>query len=96
MCGIAGMFAPAVESPPVDSAELHRIRDRMAVRGPDGAGDWLSPDGRVGLAHRRLATTGLSDASAQPTRDPVTGPNPGPGVSVGASASSSACCEGRP
>jgi asparagine synthase (glutamine-hydrolysing) len=66
MCGIAGIFAYHYAANPVDSAELARIRDRMAARGPDGAGEWLSGDGRVGLGHRRLAVIDLSPAAAGP------------------------------
>ncbi len=73
MCGIAGIFAYGADAPPVDRDELLRVRDQMAARGPDGAGLWLSDDGRVGLAHRRLAIIDLSEAGAQPMRDPETG-----------------------
>jgi asparagine synthase (glutamine-hydrolysing) len=66
MCGIAGIFTYREASPPVDGAELLRIREAMAWRGPDGAGQWLSPGRRVGLAHRRLAIIDLSEAGAQP------------------------------
>ena len=66
MCGIAGIFAYGDQVPPVDEAELLRIREAMAKRGPDGAGLWISPDRRVGLAHRRLAIIDLSEAGAQP------------------------------
>ncbi|WP_246232248.1 asparagine synthase (glutamine-hydrolyzing) [Usitatibacter rugosus] len=50
----------------MDRAELQRIGDAMAARGPDGSGLWISPDNRVGLAHRRLAIIDLSAAGAQP------------------------------
>ncbi len=66
MCGIAGVFAYRESAPPVDEQELLRIRESMIHRGPDGAGLWISPDRRVGLAHRRLAIIDLSDAGAQP------------------------------
>ncbi|OAN55155.1 asparagine synthase (glutamine-hydrolyzing) [Magnetospirillum moscoviense] len=66
MCGLAAILAGAGASRPVDADELVRIRDAMTARGPDGRGLWLSPDGRVGLAHRRLAIIDLSPAGAQP------------------------------
>lgn len=66
MCGINGIFAYRDAAPPVDEAELLRVREAMAKRGPDGAGLWISPDRRVGLAHRRLTIIDLSDAGAQP------------------------------
>lgn len=66
MCGIAGIFAYKSSSPPVDRGELLRVREAMFARGPDGAGLWISPDGRVGLANRRLAIIDLSPAGDQP------------------------------
>jgi|CXWL01.1.fsa_nt_gi asparagine synthase (glutamine-hydrolysing) len=66
MCGIAGTFAVGEGSPPVDVAQLLRVREAMARRGPDGAGLWISPGRRAGLAHRRLSIIDLSDAGAQP------------------------------
>ena len=65
MCGLVALFA-AAGAPPVDPAELLAIRDRMAARGPDGAGSWLSPDRRVGLGHRRLSIIDPSPTGAQP------------------------------
>jgi asparagine synthase (glutamine-hydrolysing) len=47
----------------VDDAELHRLTDRLAHRGPDGAGYRLF--GRAGLGHRRLAIIDLA-GGAQP------------------------------
>ena len=73
MCGIAGSFAYRPEAPVVDRDELLRVRDRMTARGPDGAGLWISPDQRVGLAHRRLAIIELGHGGAQPMRDEITG-----------------------
>ena len=66
MCGIAGIFAYHYPALPVDREELRQIRDHMAARGPDGGGEWLSEDGRVGLAHRRLSIIDLSERAAQP------------------------------
>jgi len=69
MCGIAGIYSYHEHSPPVDQAELLRIREQMISRGPDGSGLWFSDDQRVGLAHRRLAIIDLSPAGAQPMHD---------------------------
>lgn len=66
MCGLAGLFAYHSEAPPIEGEELHRIREAMSARGPDSAGTWISPDQRIGLAHRRLAIIDLSEAGAQP------------------------------
>lgn len=73
MCGIAGIYAYRPESPPVSREELLRIRERMVSRGPDGSGLWMSPDNRIGLAHRRLAIIDLSESGAQPMLDPESG-----------------------
>ncbi len=44
------------------------MRDAMATRGPDGAGEWFSDDGSIGLAHRRLAIIDLDARAAQPKK----------------------------
>ncbi|MGE4070510.1 MAG: asparagine synthase (glutamine-hydrolyzing) [Lysobacterales bacterium] len=66
MCGIAGTLRLRDSASAVDAASLDCVRDHMRARGPDGAGTWISPDGRVGLAHRRLAIIDLSERGAQP------------------------------
>lgn len=66
MCGLAGIFAYRDSASVIDRGELRQIRDHMAARGPDGSGEWFSPDGRVGLGHRRLSIIDLSARGAQP------------------------------
>lgn len=68
MCGLNAIFAYGQAAAPVLGDELVRVREAMRPRGPDGAGLWISDDGRVGLGHRRLAIIDLSDAGAQPMR----------------------------
>jgi asparagine synthase (glutamine-hydrolysing) len=63
MCGFAGIvhFDPRHA---VDVDRLRRMRDVISHRGPDGRGLFI--DGRVGLAHRRLAIVDVSTAGEQP------------------------------
>lgn len=49
---------------------IDAMRDTMDHRGPDGAGTWVSNDGRVGLGHRRLSIIDLSDSASQPMSSP--------------------------
>lgn len=66
MCGVVAIYSYSASAPPVSPAELLRIRDHMASRGPDGKGEWYSANGRVALGHRRLAIIDLSSNGAQP------------------------------
>ncbi len=66
MCGVNGILRLAADADPIDREELLRTRDSMEARGPDGAGEWISGDGRIGLGHRRLAIIDLSDSGLQP------------------------------
>ncbi len=63
MCGIAGILT--FDGSPPDDAALHRMRDCVAHRGPDGAG--LIVDGPCGLAHTRLSVIDLL-SGVQPMR----------------------------
>src|SRR3954465_6672874 len=65
MCGVTAAYAYAGAGA-LDRAELRAVRDHMAARGPDGAGEWFSAEGRVGFGHRRLAIIDLTDHGAQP------------------------------
>jgi asparagine synthase (glutamine-hydrolysing) len=66
MCGINGIVRLREEALPIDREELLRTRDAMTARGPDGAGAWISADGRAALASRRLAILDLAATGAQP------------------------------
>jgi asparagine synthase (glutamine-hydrolysing) len=66
MCGIVGVFSFRNNGFRVTERYLTSMRDAMAHRGPDGWGNWISPDERVGLGHRRLSIIDLSNDAAQP------------------------------
>lgn len=66
MCGIVGALSFTNSSFRVTDPYLTAMRDTMIHRGPDGYGNWISEDGKVGLGHRRLAIIDLSEAAAQP------------------------------
>jgi len=42
------------------------MTDAIAHRGPDGEGQWISDNGKVGLGHRRLSIIDLSHSADQP------------------------------
>ena len=65
MCGIAGLFYPAVAKP-VEPARLRAMGEALAHRGPDGSGEWAAPG--VGFAHRRLSIIDVA-GSPQPMVD---------------------------
>ena len=60
MCGIFGAVGQR------DHALLREAALSLRHRGPDGFGEWCSPDGNVYLAHLRLAIIDLSDDARQP------------------------------
>jgi asparagine synthase (glutamine-hydrolysing) len=70
MCGIVGVYSYDRPGSPLEPAALVRMRDSMAHRGPDDAGLYLSPDGRLGLGHRRLSILDLSALGHQPMASP--------------------------
>ncbi|MCS0603367.1 N-acetylglutaminylglutamine amidotransferase [Streptomyces sp. LP11] len=65
MCGLAGEIRFDGARPDPDA--VRRMSDRLAPRGPDGAGAWSR--GPAALAHRRLKIIDLSDLGAQPMTD---------------------------
>ena len=63
MCGLIGFCSTNF----LNSAFwLRDASDVLIHRGPDDTGLWISPDGRVGLAHRRLSILDLSPLGKQP------------------------------
>src|SRR5215470_15700158 len=64
MCGIAGIIQFGVRE--YTTADLKKMTDALAHRGPDGEGSWEAASGDVLLGHRRLSILDLSDAAAQP------------------------------
>ncbi len=75
MCGIAGIISWSTKHR-VTRESLAAMSDRIAHRGPDGAGLWLNHDNeptrplpQVGLVHRRLAILDPEPRSNQPFTD---------------------------
>src|SRR3989344_739019 len=66
MCGIAAIIAITPDAPGVDRTVLERMAVSLASRGPDASGIWVSPDSRVGLLNRRLATQDARPIANQP------------------------------
>ena len=66
MCGIVGILGFDASGYRVDPSLLDCMRDTMIHRGPDGSGTFVSPDGKLGLGHRRLSIIDLSPSAGQP------------------------------
>src|SRR5882672_3739078 len=64
MCGIVGSYRPGGRT--CGAEVLARMRDRMAHRGPDGAGLWSARDCQCVLGHRRLSIIDLAPEADQP------------------------------
>lgn len=65
MCGINGLLYFQGKNSAL-SLLLEAMRESMYHRGPDFGDSWISPNGSIGLAHRRLAIVDLSEAANQP------------------------------
>lgn len=66
MCGFLGIASVDTIS---DRGWLEEGSSVIKHRGPDDSGVWWSDDGRIGLAHRRLAIIDVSEAGYQPMHD---------------------------
>jgi asparagine synthase (glutamine-hydrolysing) len=63
MCGLVAIISPSV---PIREDLLRVMRDRLIHRGPDNGSSWMSPNYRIGLAHRRLSIIDTSRSADQP------------------------------
>jgi asparagine synthase (glutamine-hydrolysing) len=68
MCGLAGEIAFTGDA---DVAQVARMLEKLAPRGPDGVG--IVSQGRCCFGHRRLKIIDLSEHGAQPMVDPALG-----------------------
>jgi asparagine synthase (glutamine-hydrolysing) len=66
MCGIAGLYYPALPKP-IEPLRITAMTNALAHRGPDGSGIWTAPG--VGLGHRRLSIIDVA-GSPQPMATP--------------------------
>lgn len=73
MCGIAGWIAAAPIGPEHAADLARRLLGHILSRGPDGSGQAIRLDGRVGFVHSRLAIIDPQPRSDQPFEDGRTG-----------------------
>ncbi|WP_323121338.1 asparagine synthase (glutamine-hydrolyzing) [Burkholderia alba] len=66
MCGISGFLSPAAFNQETARANLARMTDSLAHRGPDDSGAWFDADAGIALGHRRLSIVDLSAHGHQP------------------------------
>ena len=66
MCGIVGYW----DRRGADESVVGRMAMQIQHRGPDDAGTWLSEEGSLALAHRRLSIIDLTPAGHQPMISP--------------------------
>ncbi len=62
MCGICGVVGSGLDI----QANIERMLPKMAHRGPDNTGSWISSNKEAGLGHTRLSIVDLSPAGHQP------------------------------
>jgi asparagine synthase (glutamine-hydrolysing) len=65
MCGIAGVITYKTNQADLKPF-VKKMIDRIAHRGPDGEGVWLSENNQVCFGHRRLSIIDLSTKASQP------------------------------
>ena len=66
MCGIVGAFTVGGADTDALAANLRRMADAIAHRGPDDQGVWTEAAAGIGFGHRRLSIVDLSPLGHQP------------------------------
>lgn len=66
MCGIAGFWRGDSPESNETTADLKRMADSLAHRGPDDEGCWYEPRASIAFCHRRLSILDLSPLGHQP------------------------------
>lgn len=66
MCGIVGAFSVGGANNDALAANLRRMADAIAHRGPDDQGIWTDAAAGIGFGHRRLSIVDLSPLGHQP------------------------------
>ena len=64
MCGIAGILN--IRGNPVEPAQISRLTNLLAHRGPFGEGSWFSANRNLAFGHRRLAIIDPGEGGFQP------------------------------
>jgi asparagine synthase (glutamine-hydrolysing) len=70
MCGIAGILSMESRGADILRADIDRMSNAIAHRGPDDSGSWIDPKERCALGFRRLAILDLSPNGHQPMLSP--------------------------
>src|SRR6185369_9169545 len=65
MCGLTGFVSAGAAADDL-AADVRRMCDAIAHRGPDDSGEWIDAAGGVALGFRRLSIIDLSPAGHQP------------------------------
>jgi hypothetical protein len=63
MCGIAGIVSFKDN---VKADDIKKMTNALIHRGPNGEGQWINSEMKVGLGHRRLAIIDLTPNASQP------------------------------
>ena len=70
MCGLTGLWQTQPVASEQLAAEVMRMTDTLAHRGPDDSGVWTDPAAGLALGFRRLSIVDLTPEGHQPMQSP--------------------------